>query len=148
MSSRDDWISRASSGPEPLNALKVSRSRSCNRLLPTLLTNVVGLAQKTRDVLADRGVLLVDVRPVAQPGLRRIIRRHQVDVLLTDRRDALHRRGDILGYGCVAVQPHMGDDTVVRQADRFHPPDGHTAIGDVGVLVKTAARQRNSAVML
>ena len=36
-SSRADWISRASSGPEPLNALNVSSNRSCSRVSPTLL---------------------------------------------------------------------------------------------------------------
>ena len=37
-SNLDDWIRRASSGPEPLNALNVSPSRSCNRLSVTLWT--------------------------------------------------------------------------------------------------------------
>ncbi|PQM49289.1 hypothetical protein C1Y40_00488 [Mycobacterium talmoniae] len=40
MSSRDDSMSRASSGPDPLNALNVSRSRSFSRLLDTLSTSV------------------------------------------------------------------------------------------------------------
>jgi hypothetical protein len=33
----------------------------------------------------------------------------------------------------------MGDETVVGQAHRLDPTDGHPAVGDVGVLVKAAA---------
>src|SRR6185369_7314954 len=57
-----------------------------------------------------------------------------------DRRYALDRRGDVVGYRRVAVQPYLRHDAVLGQADRFHPPDRDTAIGDVRVVVDAAAR--------
>ena len=65
-SSRADWISRASSGPEPLNASNVSRSRSCSRVLPRLLTSSCRPREQLGDVLADRGAVLADRCAVSQ----------------------------------------------------------------------------------
>ena len=53
------------------------------------------LLQQVGDVLADPGVVPIDPRSVVQLGRCRTARRHQVDVLLTDGRHALHGGGDV-----------------------------------------------------
>ena len=65
---------------------------------------LVGLAQHPGDVLADRGVLARRCwTRCAAAGLRRIVRRHQVDVLLADRGDTLDRGGDVLRHRVVLL---------------------------------------------
>src|ERR1700730_16077531 len=75
---------------------------------------------------------------MVQRGVRRMVRRYQVYVLLTDRRHAFHRGRHVFWNLELAVEPHVRFDAVIGQRHRLDPPDRDAAVGDVRVLVQPA----------
>src|ERR1700730_11687573 len=75
---------------------------------------------------------------MVQRGVRRMVRRYQVYVLLTDRRHAFHGGRHVFWKLVLAVEPHVRFDAVIGQRHRLDSPDRHAAVGDVRVLVESA----------
>ena len=97
----------------------------------------VGLVEQRADLDGDRTAL--DHGTVLQIAGRLDARlRHELEVLLADRRDTVHRCGGVVGDLGVRVDREFCCHTLFGQGHRLHLAHVDPAVADVAVLVETA----------